>query len=598
LALLGVLLALAAAALTPTPALADTKTWMGDFVIGGQFWTIPGNWAGGVAPVAGDDLVFPANAIRHTTNNDYPAGTKFNSITISDSGYTLNGNAVRIALSQAITASYATGSSRINLPIDGDDTHIVVTNSGATLVFGGTLGNASGFEKFGQGTAVLLGTGSATGWFIHEGILNVQNGEALGANDVEIFATLQVQGGISLPNPMLSDVGGVIESVSGSNTLTGGVALTNNSTVSADAGATLTISANTVRLNTSSLTVTGAGTTAIASPIQGTGGVTKTGTGVLALSGTNTYTGPTTVSTGTLLVTGSQTSSSVTVASGATLGGTGTTGPVTVNGAISPGVGGPGVLHTGNAVLNGGSTFAVDLNGTAVGSGYDQLFSAGAVTLSAPTLAVSVGFSSTLGNVFVILQSTMGLAGTFAGLPDGATLATGGRTFQINYTANAVTLTDVGIGATSTPTPAPTVTPTPTSTVTPTPTAIISPTATSCILGDINCDGIVDIRDYGIWRQNFGQTNCGNPADLDGNCIVDIRDYGIWRANFGHTAGAAARTPTPVAAPRSGAATPTPTRAPAGGGPGSAWAGIRQAAQALGAIWPAERLARLATMMQ
>jgi hypothetical protein len=212
------------------------------------------------------------------------------------------------------------------------------------------------------------------------------------------------------------------------------------------------------------------------------------------------------------------------------------------------------------------------------------------VTLSAPTLAVSVGFSSTTGNVFVILQSTMGLGGTFAGLPEGATLATGGRTFRINYTANAVTLTDVGIGATSTPTPAPTVTPTPT--LTPT------PTATPCILGDINCDGIVDIRDYGIWRANFGQTNCGNPADLDGNCIVDIRDYGIWRQNFGHTAGAAARTPTLVAAPRSGAATPTPTRAPASGGPGSAWAGIRQAAQALGAIWPAERLARLATMIQ
>jgi hypothetical protein len=72
-------------------------------------------------------------------------------------------------------------------------------------------------------------------------------------------------------------------------------------------------------------------------------------------------------------------------------------------------------------------------------------------------------------------------------------------------------------------------------TATPTPTATPSPTATPCLLGDINCDGIVDIRDYGIWRQNFGQTNCGNPADLNGDCIVDIRDYGIWRANFGHT---------------------------------------------------------------
>jgi predicted outer membrane repeat protein len=59
----------------------------------------------------------------------------------------------------------------------------------------------------------------------------------------------------------------------------------------------------------------------------------------------------------------------------------------------------------------------------------------------------------------------------------------------------------------------------------------------SLIPGDINQDGIVDIRDYGIWRQQFGATNCGNLADLDANCIVDILDYGIWRQHFGQTAG-------------------------------------------------------------
>jgi outer membrane protein assembly factor BamB len=70
------------------------------------------------------------------------------------------------------------------------------------------------------------------------------------------------------------------------------------------------------------------------------------------------------------------------------------------------------------------------------------------------------------------------------------------------------------------------------------------------LLGDINQDGIVDIRDYGIWRQQFGATGCGNPADLNGDCVVDIRDYGIWRANFGATAGAARRGET-APAPRS-----------------------------------------------
>ena len=67
------------------------------------------------------------------------------------------------------------------------------------------------------------------------------------------------------------------------------------------------------------------------------------------------------------------------------------------------------------------------------------------------------------------------------------------------------------------------------------------------LLGDINNDGIVDIRDYGLWRQQFGATDCGNPADLNGDCIVDIRDYGIWRQNFGQTG----PTVTPTAdAPR------------------------------------------------
>jgi MYXO-CTERM domain-containing protein len=71
---------------------------------------------------------------------------------------------------------------------------------------------------------------------------------------------------------------------------------------------------------------------------------------------------------------------------------------------------------------------------------------------------------------------------------------------------------------------------TPTATATATPTATPTPTP---IPGDYNRDGFVDIRDYGVWRANFGQTNCGNPADGDGNCLVDIRDYGIWRQHFG-----------------------------------------------------------------
>src|SRR5438105_9305677 len=74
------------------------------------------------------------------------------------------------------------------------------------------------------------------------------------------------------------------------------------------------------------------------------------------------------------------------------------------------------------------------------------------------------------------------------------------------------------------------------------------------LVGDINGDGIVDIRDYGIWRQAFGATDCGNVADLNGDCIVDIRDYGVWRQNFGQTGPTV--TPATAATPT---ATPTAT---------------------------------------
>src|SRR6476620_10958790 len=83
--------------------------------------------------------------------------------------------------------------------------------------------------------------------------------------------------------------------------------------------------------------------------------------------------------------------------------------------------------------------------------------------------------------------------------------------------------------------------------------------ASPTLLGDINNDGIVDIRDYGIWRQQFGAADCGNPADLNGDCIVDIRDYGIWRQNFGQTGPTVTPTPTGTATPTT---TATPTMTP------------------------------------
>jgi MYXO-CTERM domain-containing protein len=163
---------------------------------------------------------------------------------------------------------------------------------------------------------------------------------------------------------------------------------------------------------------------------------------------------------------------------------------------------------------------------------------------------------------------------TQAGTPSGTTITNVVTVDQNVVAAVDPTLTNNRatldtLIALPTATPTATATATSTATVTGTPTVTPTPTGAVCILGDINCDGIVDIRDYGLWRQAFGQMNCGNPADLDRNCLVDIRDYGIWRQQFGQTAEASA----PWAAAPPAGAVPAPR-----GTPGPALLGSNQAA--------------------
>jgi hypothetical protein len=80
--------------------------------------------------------------------------------------------------------------------------------------------------------------------------------------------------------------------------------------------------------------------------------------------------------------------------------------------------------------------------------------------------------------------------------------------------------------------------------------AIIPPTLTS--QGDFNWDGIVDSRDYVVWRKAMGQTGPGMAADGNGNNQIDTGDYNVWRAHAGQSVtgsgsglGAGAAVPEP-----------------------------------------------------
>lgn len=260
--------------------------------------------------------------------------------------------------------------------------------------------------------------------------------------------------------------------------LDGGSALSDNSAVTVNIGATLRLYANetigslagggNVRLSLSSILNTGADktNTVYSGVIRGDGGVVKSGTGIWTLTGNSTYLGATAVNAGTLLVNGSIGPSVVSVATGATLGGTGTTGAVSVsNGGILAAGNSPGVLHTGSLTLASGAILQEQIAGTAPGA-FDQIAVTGTVSLSNAKLDLSLlsGYAPTSGSFTIIDNDSLdAVTGTFSGLAEGASVTVGTTNFQISYIGgdgNDVVLTASAVTPPVSPAPAPAPAPT------------------------------------------------------------------------------------------------------------------------------------------
>jgi autotransporter-associated beta strand protein len=268
------------------------------------------------------------------------------------------------------------------------------TGSGNILVSGNISGtSSSAVSKLGTGTLTLTGNNTFTGLLAAtQGTVSISSIGNVGEASAAGAGTTINIGGTALSGTLLY-TGSAATSNKTINLATGSAAYSSTITQNGTGLLKFTSNFTATTSGNKTLILNGSGLGEIAGAIVNNTGnlthLTKNGTGTWTLSGNNTYTGATTVNGGTLNLTGSNTGSATTINSGGTLIGTGNAGAVTVNsgGIIGAGnaAGAVGTLTAGSLTINGGSgyTFTIgNVNSSVAGTDYDQISSAGALTLN------------------------------------------------------------------------------------------------------------------------------------------------------------------------------------------------------------------------
>ncbi|EBG9960786.1 autotransporter outer membrane beta-barrel domain-containing protein [Salmonella enterica subsp. enterica serovar Worthington] len=257
----------------------------------------------------------------------------------------------------------------------GDVTDNATLALNAVGDFNNAIGGSGKVEKSGDDTLTLSGSNTYTGGtLINGGTLVASNVEALGTGDVTDDATLELNTGGDFDNA-ISGSGQVVKSgdetltLSGSNTYTGGTLISSGTLVANDVNALGTgdVTDNAVlELNTGGDFI---------NSIGGTGRVEKSGDETLTLSGSNTYTGGTTINDGTLVATSVDALGSGDVTDNATL-------ELNTGGDFANNIGGTGSVvksgdktltlsgtnsYTGGTTINDGTLVATSVD--ALGSG-------------------------------------------------------------------------------------------------------------------------------------------------------------------------------------------------------------------------------------
>jgi autotransporter-associated beta strand protein len=243
-------------AFAPQAVLAQTlRTWNG----GGSDnnWNTAANWTTGTAPVATNGLVF-SGVTRVTSTNNLTANTTFDSLTLTQAGFTLAGNALQLSSSGTDIASSGAGTNQIRFATSASSGDLTISvGSGNNLSFqnGGNIGGSGGLTKLGSGTLTLLGSNSYSGvTTISAGVLSLNSATALAGGGNVTFAggTMQytTQGlGIDVSGRIVSSTSAInvfFESgLTGTTTWANSIASSNtNGLTKSGAGGTLILSAS------------------------------------------------------------------------------------------------------------------------------------------------------------------------------------------------------------------------------------------------------------------------------------------------------------------------------------------------------------------